>query len=77
MSAFYILAPAAIDDLADIQSYVEEHRGDEAAVQVIDDLFEAFAKLGRYPGFGHRRRDLTASDVFFWTALRDYAVVYR
>ena len=29
------------------------------------------------PGMGHRRQDLTDYDVFFWTALKRYAVIYR
>jgi toxin ParE1/3/4 len=40
------------------------------------ELFEAFEKLARTPGIGHRREDLTGHPVFFFTVYQ-YLIVYR
>jgi plasmid stabilization system protein ParE len=73
----FSVTPLALDDLDGIHAYVEDIEDDDTADRVIDDLYDAFEKIAASPGMGHRRQDLTDYDVFFWTALKRYAVVYR
>jgi plasmid stabilization system protein ParE len=48
----------------------------DAADRWIDRLFEAFEAIGKNPGIGHRRDDLTAYPVLFWP-VGAYLIVYR
>jgi plasmid stabilization system protein ParE len=73
----FIVAPLALDDLDEIHRHVEELVGTGPADRLVEDLFGAFRTIALSPGLGHRRRDLTDLDVFFWTAIERYAVVYR
>ena len=47
-----------------------------AADRWIARLFDAFNEISRMPGIGHRREDLTAYPVLFWTA-GAYLIIYR
>jgi plasmid stabilization system protein ParE len=71
----YILGPDADLDLDDIWEYIA---GDsiDAADRWIDKLFDAFEALGKTPGMGHNREDLTAYPVLFWP-VGAYLVIYR
>jgi plasmid stabilization system protein ParE len=72
----YTLAPAARQDVLEITSFVaEESPG--AAARLGEELLRAFALLAERPGLGHRRADLTAQAVRFWTVLGRYMVVYQ
>jgi Plasmid stabilization system protein len=73
----YSVAPLALDDLDEIHAYIEDVDSEAAADEIIDDLYNAFERIGANPGLGHRRQDLTDYDVYFWTALKWYAVIYR
>ncbi len=73
----YSVAPLALDDLDAIHAFMEEVQGEDAADAIVDELYNAFDRIGANPGLGHRRQDLTEFDVYFWTALKWYAVVYR
>lgn len=73
----YSVAPLVLDDLDEIYAYVEDVEDENGADLVIDELYDAFPKISYSPGMGHRRQDLTDHDVFFWTVLKRYAVVYR
>lgn len=77
VTGFYSLAPLALDDLDDIHAYAEDLVSADAADQLIDALYDAFETIAGSPGLGHRRPDLTGHEVFFWTALKRYAVIYR
>ena len=39
-------------------------------------LFDAFEALGRMPGMGHKREDLTSYPVLFWP-VGSYTIIYR
>jgi antitoxin ParD1/3/4 len=39
-------------------------------------LFDAFEALGRSPGMGHKRQDLTPHPVLFWP-VGAYLIIYR
>jgi antitoxin ParD1/3/4/toxin ParE1/3/4 len=71
----YILGPDAALDLDDIWEYIAADRID-AADQWIAKLFDAFEAIGRMPGIGHKREDLTAYPVLFWP-VGSYLIIYR
>ena len=48
----------------------------DAACPWIGKLFDAFDALGRTPGMGHRREDLTSFPVLFWP-VGAYLIIYR
>lgn len=56
----YILSVDADLDLDDIWEYIAADSID-AAGRWIGKLFDAFEALGRSPGMGHKREDLTPS----------------
>jgi plasmid stabilization system protein ParE len=62
----YILGPDADLDLDDIWEYIAADSID-AADRWIAKLFNAFEAISRMPGIGHKREDLTAYPVLFWT----------
>jgi plasmid stabilization system protein ParE len=70
----YKLHPEAYDDLAEIASYIAEDSLD-AALRVIDKIFDVFDDLVRVPGQGHRRPDLTSKPLRF-ARIYDYLIVY-
>ena len=75
MSAFAV-APEAENDTYNIWRYLLKEAGLAAADRVETELLDAFAGLAKTPGMGHRRPDLTRSDVLFYT-LYQFMVVYR
>jgi len=70
----YRLTEQAEADLDGIDAYLSERAGDEAAEALTDRLFEAFA-LPATRSIGHRRRDLSDEDLFFWF-VDWYGIVY-
>lgn len=71
----YILAIDAVVDLEDIWDYIAADSPD-AADRWLAKLFDAFEAIGRSPGAGHQRQDLTAYPVRFWT-VGAYLIIYR
>jgi len=71
----YVLSVAATLDLDDIWEYIAADSTD-AADRWVGKLFDAFEALGRNPGMGHKREDLTAHPVLFWP-VGSYLVIYR
>lgn len=71
----YILGSAVERDLDIIWEYIAADNLD-AADRWIAKLFDAFEALGRMPGMGHRREDLTSYNVLFWP-VGSYLVIYR
>jgi plasmid stabilization system protein ParE len=74
MSA-YILSEDADLDLDDIWEYVAQDNID-AADRWISKMFDVFEAIGRSPGIGHKREDLTNYPVLFFP-VGAYLVVYR
>ena len=71
----YVLSRDAERDLEDLWDYIaEENVG--AADRLIARLFDAFEELGRFPGLGHKREDLTNFPVLFWP-VGNYLIIYR
>jgi plasmid stabilization system protein ParE len=71
----YVLGSAAELDLDEIWEYIA-HDSVDAADRWIARLFDAFEKLARNPGMGHKREDLTAYPVLFWP-VGAYLILYR
>ena len=71
----YEVSPEALIDLQMIWDFIAVDSTD-AADRVIDELFEAFDHLAKWPATGHARPDLTPRSVRFWS-VRSYLVVYR
>ena len=71
----FVLHPEAYADIDDIWEYIAADSTD-AADQWIGKLFDAFEALGRTPGMGHRRDDLTSFPVLFWP-VGAYLILYR
>lgn len=72
----YVVAPEAEDDLRQIWRYLFDKAGLEVADRIQEELLTAFEELVDSPGKGHRRPDLTARNVFFFTVYQ-YMIVYR
>jgi len=74
--AGYVLTEAA---QADIEDIIETIVSDdiETATRFVGEVYEAFELLSERPHAGHRRSDLTARPVPFWTVMRSFAIVYR
>lgn len=71
----YVLSADAAADLNDIWDYIAADSVD-AADRLVEKLFDAFEALGRTPGMGHSREDLTTYRVRFWP-VGPYLVIYR
>jgi toxin ParE1/3/4 len=61
----YVRSSGAVADLKEIWEFVAQD-SPEAADRWIERLFEAFESLGKIPGMGHRREDLTVFPVLFF-----------
>ncbi len=71
----YVLGEDADLDLDDIWEYIAQDNID-AADRWIAKLFDAFDAIGRSPGIGHKREDLTDYRVLFFP-VGAYLIVYR
>lgn len=71
----YIFGRDASLDLDSIWEYIAQDSIDEADTWIAK-LFDAFEALGRTPGMGHKREDLTRFPVLFWP-VGAYLILYR
>jgi plasmid stabilization system protein ParE len=77
VTARYVVAPVALDDIASAVNFIAAN-SPTTARQFVDELFDTFQWLGTHPHSGHARPDLTKLPVFFWTVFkRHYAIIYR
>lgn len=74
--ADYRVAPRARRELEEIIDYIAADNPD-AAERVRKAFYDAFARLSRRPGIGHRRVDLTPLPLRFLTVYGRYLVAYR
>lgn len=75
MSGFRLTSQAA-RDLAGIGHHLLLDAGEETSRRVRRRLREEMARLGRTPGIGHSRPDLTERPLLFHTVY-SYAIIYR
>ena len=71
----FLLSPQAKADLADIRAYLKREAGPDVAKSTLDKIKEALAPLGRSPGAGHLREDLTKEPLKFWPVF-SYLIIY-
>jgi len=71
----YLLSPEANSDIFEIWAWIAKDSV-ELADRVDAELHEVFEALGRRPGQGHRREDLTQRPVLFFP-LYSYLIVYQ
>jgi plasmid stabilization system protein ParE len=74
MSKTYFLTPKAEADLWSIIDYITKDSPD-SALKVFDELIKALETLAEMPGLGHRREDVTARPLRFWSVY-SFLIVY-
>lgn len=72
----YFLSPIAEQDIDDIVSYLGVENID-AALKLLDSVYEAMDRLALNPLIGHKREDLTHLPVRFWPFKWHYLIVYK
>jgi plasmid stabilization system protein ParE len=72
----YFLSSIAEQDIEDIVSYIAQENPN-AAMRLLEGLFDAMNKLALNPMLGHKREDLTHHPVRFWTFKWHYLIVYK
>jgi plasmid stabilization system protein ParE len=70
-----VLSNEARHDLREIKTYIAQD-SIAGARRVIAEFRQAFLQLGKTPGMGHTRQDLTNRPVLFWP-VRSYLIIYR
>lgn len=76
MTARYLLAPEAAQDLAEIWRYIKTESSAVVADRVERVILEKIAFLAGTPGAGHWRKNLTDEPVKFFPVY-SYLIVYR
>ena len=76
MSASYVLAPQAAQDLVEIWRFIKTQTSLEMADRVESVIRSRLVFLARNPGTGHWRKDLTSKYVRFFSVY-SYLIVYR
>ncbi|HET6840903.1 MAG TPA: type II toxin-antitoxin system RelE/ParE family toxin [Candidatus Angelobacter sp.] len=76
MTARYVLAPEAAQDLVDIWKYIKKQSNIEIANRIEAQIRDKIAFLAESPGTGHWRKDLTDALVKFFPVY-SWLIVYR
>lgn len=71
----YCLSTIAEQDIDDIVSYIA-HENPNAALKLLDTIYEAMDTIAENPMLGHKREDLTNQTVRFWPFKWHYLIVY-
>jgi plasmid stabilization system protein ParE len=71
----YFLSSVAEQDIDEIVSYII-HENPNAALRLLDALYEAMDILAENPMLGHKREDLTDKPVRFWPFKWHYLIIY-
>ena len=71
----YRISKRADADFDEIWTHVAQD-STEAADRLEDEIHRAVCLLGRMPGLGHRRPDVTDDRYRFWSVVK-YVVAYR
>src|ERR1035438_220942 len=75
MTSLYDVSAEAQNDLFEIWRHIAEDSVD-LANRIESEFYDLFAALGRMPGQGHSRKDLTRQPVLFFP-LYSFLVVYQ
>jgi plasmid stabilization system protein ParE len=73
--AEYTLGEDVYQDMEDIWEYIAQG-SPGAARRWTTELLNAFETLGKTPGIGHTREELTSFDVLFFS-VGQYTIIYR
>ena len=76
MNSRYILSPRAARALVDIWRYIKKQSSEVVADRVESVIRDRITFLAGNPNAGHKRMDLTAENVKFFTVY-SYLIVYR
>lgn len=71
----FVLTEPARRDLDQIKSFLLDKAGPTITRRVVKDIRAALKLLGKQPGVGHVREDLTGRPVKFWPVY-SYLIVY-
>ena len=71
----FVLTRLAERDLDQIKIFLIDRAGPKIARRILKDLRRALELLGKKPGLGHVREDLTNRPVKFWRVY-SYLVIY-
>lgn len=71
----YFLSHIAEQDIDEIVSYIA-NENPNAALKLLDALYEAMDNLAENPLLGHKREDLTDKPVRFWPFKWHYLIIY-
>lgn len=74
MTRFLLTRPAE-RDLDQIKNYLLQDAGPRIGRRVMKEIRDALDLLGRQPGVGHTRQDLTLRPLRFWPVY-SYLIVY-
>lgn len=74
MKRFFVLTPAARQDLLEILLDIAEDNP-EAAERIRSEFYEGLQQLGRSPGIGHYHDELLSRKYRFWN-FYSYVVAY-
>ena len=72
----FVLTRPAERDVEQLNGFSVQNAGPVIARKVLQEIQAAMKVLGRQPGAGHSRTDLTDLPVNFWP-LRSYLIIYR
>jgi plasmid stabilization system protein ParE len=75
MNVRFVLAPQAAVDLVEIWHYISKQSTVAMADRIEAAIREKIVFLSKHPGAGHRRKDLTDTDVSFFP-IYSYLIVY-
>jgi plasmid stabilization system protein ParE len=71
----YLLTDEAKQDLVGIKRYLTDEAGARVAKATLARIKDAIVFLGRTPGAGHVREDLTDVALKFWS-VNSYLIIY-
>ncbi len=72
----YRITPKALAELLQLVEYVARESGPDRAAVFLDDILDAADELGKHPGIGHLRTDLTDEPLRFWP-VHGCLLIYR
>src|SRR5437879_2277848 len=71
----YVLSTLAERDLNQTIAFLIDEAGPVVARRMLHEIRDAIRLIARYPGLGHRRRDITQKPLKFWL-VHAYLIVY-
>jgi len=70
------LLPPALDDLDELEEWIEEHFGPDFVTKTHNGLIDDFQRLVKFPRLGRLRPDITEESLRFFRS-GHYYIVYR